>query len=182
MTFEAAAQHLRDFYVLAGTGSAALVGLLFVGLSLHLRVVIAVAEVRSLARFTLANFGLVLFASMFLVIEQGRLTAGFQLIGSAIVTILVVIRSVIDVVRAGPQGLETTLGDRTRIILRFGSSAAGYLSVGAAGVLLVANQIDLFTTVVEIAFVLLLVVALRNTWDLLVTVGRISLEAEDQKG
>jgi hypothetical protein len=51
------ASDLRDFYILAGTGAATLVGLLFVGLSLHLRVVIVTSEVRSLARVTLANFG-----------------------------------------------------------------------------------------------------------------------------
>jgi len=46
--------------MLAGTAAATLVGLLFVGLSLHLRAVLSRSEVRSLARVTLANFGLIL--------------------------------------------------------------------------------------------------------------------------
>jgi hypothetical protein len=35
-----AAGDFRDFYILAGTSAATLVGLLFVGLSLHLRIVV----------------------------------------------------------------------------------------------------------------------------------------------
>jgi hypothetical protein len=42
----------HDFYMLAGAASATLVGLLFVGLSLHLRIVVTTSEVRSLARVT----------------------------------------------------------------------------------------------------------------------------------
>ncbi len=178
MTFDAAARALHDFYILAGTGAAALVGLLFVGLSLHLRVVISVAEVRSLARFTLANFGAVLFVAMFLVIEENRIAAGLQLIGSAVVTILVVTPSLVDVIRER-RGLAASRAERIRILLRFASSGAGYLAVGGAGFLLLAGQIDLFMVVIEVSLVLLLAVALRNTWDLLVTVGRIT--AEDEK-
>jgi len=40
MSYSTAAGDLRDFYILAGTAAATLVGLLFVGLSLHLRTVI----------------------------------------------------------------------------------------------------------------------------------------------
>ena len=173
MTFDAAYKTLHDFYVLSATGSATLVGLLFVGLSLHLRTVIAVAEVRSLARFTLSNFGTVLFASMFLVINEGEMTNGYQLIGIALVTMVVVSSSVASLFR-GTQRLTRNRADRVRILLRFGSSAVGYVAVGAAGVLLLANQVALFMLVIEVSFVLLLVVSLRNTWDLLVTVAEAS--------
>ena len=76
MTYEAAAGDLHDFFVLAGSSAAALVGLLFVGLSLHLRTVIAASAVRSLARITLANFGAVLFVSMFMVLAGGTTDGG----------------------------------------------------------------------------------------------------------
>ena len=59
-----------------------MVGLLFVGLSLHQRVVISTPEVRGLARVTLANFGAVLFVTLFMVITEDRSTAALQLIGS----------------------------------------------------------------------------------------------------
>jgi hypothetical protein len=57
MLYQAALAGWHDFFILAGTASATLVGLLFVGLSLHLRIVVSTSEVRSLARVTLANFG-----------------------------------------------------------------------------------------------------------------------------
>ena len=50
---------------------------------------IVAAEVRSLARVTLANFGAVLFVSLFMVINQGPTTAALQLIGSGILTLIV---------------------------------------------------------------------------------------------
>jgi len=61
--YQVLARRWHDFYIVAGTSSATLVGLLFVGLSLHLREVLSRSEVRSLARVTLANFGIVLFVS-----------------------------------------------------------------------------------------------------------------------
>ena len=46
MTFEQALQSWHDFYLTAGAASATLVGLLFVGLSLHIRVVVSHPDVR----------------------------------------------------------------------------------------------------------------------------------------
>ena len=45
MTYADALQSWRDFYVTAGAAAATLVGLLFVGLSLHIQVVVAHADV-----------------------------------------------------------------------------------------------------------------------------------------
>ena len=50
MTYADAVQSWRDFYVTAGAAAATLVGLLFVGLSSHIRVVVSQADVKSLAR------------------------------------------------------------------------------------------------------------------------------------
>ncbi len=122
MSFQTAVGGWHDFYILAGTAAATLVGLLFVGLSLHLRVVIASSEVRSLARVTLANLR--------------------------------------------PR-------DRARLLLRFGLSVASYLAVTVAGVLLFSSS-QAFTWLV-VATLVLLLVSLRNTWDLLVTVGDVTL-------
>src|SRR2546427_10591987 len=91
----------HDFYIMAGTASATLVGLLFVGLSLHLQIVVTASEVRSLARVTLANFGAVLFVSLFMVILQDPSSAGLQLIGAGIVSIVVAAPSLVGAVRSG---------------------------------------------------------------------------------
>src|SRR5205807_10507970 len=66
MIYQAALAGWHDFFILAGTASATLAGLLFVGLSLHLRIVVTTSSVRSLTRVTLANFGAVLFVSLFM--------------------------------------------------------------------------------------------------------------------
>jgi len=71
---------------------------------------------------------------------------------------------------------------RARLVLRFGLSTVSYLAIIVAGVLLVSSVTAAFTWLV-IATVLLLLVSLRNTWDLLVTVGDVTLggEAEAEK-
>jgi hypothetical protein len=181
MSYHTAASDLHDFYILAGTAAATLVGLLFVGLSLHLRVVIAASEVRSLARVTLANFGAVLFASLFLVINEDQTTAALQLIGVGIVSLIVTLPSLVDAARSSRATLAMRRMDRVRLVLRFGLSAFGYLGVIGAGILLLASTFVAFTVVLEIAIVLLLVISLRNTWDLLVTVGDVTLGDDQQK-
>jgi len=172
---------LHDFYIVAATASATLVGLLFVGLSLHLRIVIATAEVRSLARVTLANFGAVLFVAMFMVIAEDQSTAAFQLIGSGIVSLVVVAPSLLATFRSQENNLLMRRVDRARLVLRFGLSGAGYLAIIAAGVLLLSSLIVAFTVVIEVTIVVLLVVSLRNTWDLLVTVGDVAVSRDENE-
>jgi hypothetical protein len=179
--YQTIATDLRDFYILAGTAAATLVGLLFVGLSLHLRVVIAASEVRSLARVTLANFGAVLFVSMFMVITEDQSTAAWQLIGSGIVSLAISTPSLVTAARTGPGNLQMMRRDRARLLLRFGLSSVSYLAIIAAGILLLSARTSAFPTVLVVAIVVLLVVSLRNTWDLLVTVGEVTLEGEPDK-
>jgi len=63
--------------------------------------------------------------------------------------------------------------DRARLLLRFGLSVASYLAITVAGALLFSST-QAFTWLV-VATVVLLLVSLRNTWDLLVTVGEVAL-------
>ncbi len=64
--------------------------------------------------------------------------------------------------------------DRARLILRFGLSAASYVAIIVAGGLLFSSSSSAFTWLV-VAILVLLIVSLRNTWDLLVTVGDVTL-------
>ena len=171
MSYQTTVSGWHDFYILAGTASATLVGLLFVGLSLHLRVVVASFEVRSLARVTLANFGAVLFVALFMVIPEGRSTTGIELIASGAASLLIISPSLVT----GSLGrtLQMQRRDRARLILRFGLSAASYLAIIVAGAVLFSS-LSAFTWLV-VAIVVLLIVSLRNTWDLLVTVGDVTL-------
>jgi hypothetical protein len=175
MSYPTAATDLRDFYILSGTAAATLVGLLFVGLSLHLRTVISATEVRSLARVTLANFGAVLFVTLFMVITEDKSTAALQLIGSGVVSLIIATPTLVAAGRNQAHTIDMQRLDRARLVLRFGLSCAGYLAIVAAGALLLSSLISAFAVALVVAIVVLLVVSLRNTWDLLVTVGEVTL-------
>ena len=174
VSYQTAVSGWHDFYILAGTASATLVGLLFVGLSLHLRIVVASSEVRSLARVTLANFGAVLFVALFMVIPEGQSAVASQLIGAGVVSLVIIAPSLMAAGRSRGWTLQMRRVQRARLVLRFGLSTVSYLAVIVAGVLLLSSPTSAFTWLV-IATVLLLVVSLRNTWDLLVTVGDVTL-------
>jgi hypothetical protein len=180
VSYQSAVSGWHDFYILAGTASATLVGLLFVGLSLHLRVVVVVSEVRSLARITLANFGCVLFVALFLVVPQAQLATAFQLIGAGIVSLVVTVPSLVP---GGVRGrrLRMTFMQRARIVLRFSLSILSYLAIIVAGVLLASSSSSAFT-VLMISVIVLLVISLRDTWDLLVTVGDLTMRREKGSG
>jgi hypothetical protein len=168
VSYSTTASSWHDFYVIAGTASATLVGLLFVGLSLHLRVVVARADVRSLARVTLANFGLVLFVSLFIVIPNSQSATAVQVIGSGVVTLAIAAPSIVAAARSRGRLLRLP-----QLILRFGLSGISYVMVILAGVLLQSSFTAGFGFL-AIPTVLLLFVSLRNTWDLLVTVADVT--------
>jgi hypothetical protein len=159
-------QRWHDFYIVAGTTAATLVGLLFVGISLHLRAVLARPDVRSLARITLANFGLVLFVSLFMVIREPSAAAASQLIGAGAVTLAVTAPSL----RAAMRTRERTLRP-VQLALRFGFSGLAYVVVLIAGAVLGTGRTDPALGALWPVTVILLFLSLRNTWDLLVGVG-----------
>jgi len=165
------AQRWRDFYILAGTAAATLVGLLFVGLSLHLRAVLSRPEVRSLARVTLANFGLILFVSMFMVIPQSGSATDPFLIGAGVFSLIVITPSVLAAGRSRTRTLR-----RSQLAARFGSSVVAYLGVILAGLLLGRGSDDAAFGWLLAAILVLLIVSLRNSWDLLVSVGAATLD------
>ena len=169
---QAALQSWHDFYLVVGPAAASLVGLLFVGLTLHLRAVLARDEVRGLARATFSNFALVLIVALLFVIPQDASALGTQLIIAALVSLGVAAPAVASAARSQTR----TLAAR-QLVLRFGLSAAGYVVVGVAGGLITAARpqgLSLLAT----AVIALLVISLRNSWDLLVSVGDVVLAAE----
>ena len=182
MTYQQTASAFRDFYILSGTASATLVGLLFVGLSLHLRTVIKTPEVRSLARVTLANFATVLLVTMFMVINEPAAAAGWQLIITSIVSFGVTAPSLLGAARSQTQRLQMRRADRARLTLRFGLSSLSYLAIMAAGAALLLSLVSAFISLLIAAILVLLVVSLRNTWDLLVTVGEVTLGPDEERG
>jgi hypothetical protein len=171
MRFSDVVQSWHDFYVTAGAAAATLVGLLFVGLSLHIRVVVSHQDVRSLARVTLTDFVAVLLIALLLLAPAGAIgsatTVGMWLILIALVSFALTVRSAVDGFRT-----RRSTAIRLRVLLaRFGMSWAGYAGVGFVGVLLAVQDASNGLSVLFGVVVILLVVAVRNTWDLLVTVA-----------
>ncbi|MGZ6544197.1 MAG: hypothetical protein ACXVEI_02660 [Actinomycetota bacterium] len=170
MPYGIVALRWHDFYVVAGTAAATLVGLLFVGLSLHLRAVLSRSEVRSLARVTLANFGLLLFVSLFMVIPQGPSAACTELVVSGALSLGLVAPSLIAAARSKTRTLRPF-----KLALRAGVSALAYLGVIFAGTLLERGSYETALSWLVAVTVMLLFVSLRNSWDLLVSVGAATM-------
>jgi len=77
----------QPFYLTAGAAAATLVGLLFVGLSLHIRVVVAQRDVRSLARVTLTEFFVVLLVALALLQPtESSAQVGYWLVAISVIS------------------------------------------------------------------------------------------------
>lgn len=176
MPYQAAIQGWHDFYLVVGGASATLVGLLFVGLSLHLRAVIARPEVRSLARATLTNFVLVLLVALFILIPQSGAGFGQELIFSGAISGAIVAPTVVAAARSQTRTLRVF-----QMVVRFGISIAGYAGVIAAGAVITGGTFPAALGWLCAMSIALLVVSLRNSWDLLVSVGEATME-EKQAG
>lgn len=168
MDFQATLLGWHDFYILTGTAAASLVGLLFVGLSLHLRVVISHADVRALARVTMTSLALTLLLALFMVIPPPTApsSTGWNLVGLGAAGLVLIAQNLVAGLQSGAQ----TLGFRL-LLWRFGLTTISFCGVVGAGAVLVAGDFRLALSLLLGFVVALLVVALRNSWDLLVTVG-----------
>jgi len=173
MTYQTAVASWHDFYGIAGPAAATLVGLLFVGLSLHLRAVVSRPEVRSLARVTLTNFALLLLLALFLSIPQDSASASTELLVAGSFSVLVSIPSLIAAARSRTR----TLG-LLQLTMRFGLSTVSYAGVLVAGALVGSGEFSSAMYWLVAVTVALFIVSLRNTWDLLVGLAPVTLAGD----
>ncbi len=167
MTFAQALQSWHDFYLTAGAASATLVGLLFVGLSLHIRVVVSHTDVRALARVTLTNFFVIVLISLSILIPASSATnIALWVLLVGLVSLGLMLRPAIE----GLRNRSSTLGLAV-LTARFGISALGYVALVALAAVFAAGNFDAGFNGLVTVVVVLLVMAVRNTWDLLVTVA-----------
>ena len=169
MSFSDTVQGWHDVYATAGGGAAALAGLLFVGLSLHLRAVVSHRDIRALARVTLSDFFVVLVLALFILAPSGGAAAtGYEVGGIGLVGFLLMVRPAVQ----GMRGRRTGSPWFRVLVFRFGLSGLGYLGLVATGAALAGTgdyRDALYGLLVVV--VVLLMVGVRNTWDLLVTVA-----------
>jgi small-conductance mechanosensitive channel len=168
MSFQDTLLSWHDFYLACAAASATFAGLLFVGISLHLRIIVTHPEARSLARVTLSDYFVVLLVSLVLLTPAGvPQQLGIEMIGIAAVSLALITPTSVRGIRARRA---RTLGLRL-LISRFGLSMLGYIALGILGLLFYLGSTPaLFAQLVWIVLVLL-IVAVRNTWDLLVTIA-----------
>ena len=178
MPYEQVVQRWHDFYLTAGAAAASLTGLLFVGLSQHIDIVVRRSDVRTLAAVTLTDFFLVLVVSLLILLPANDSRAhGVWLLGVGAAGLVIALRSL----AAGIQHRQTWgLGLRI-LVARFGVSGACQVGIGVAGVLLLTGNTDVAFQALLAMILVLLVITMRNSWDLLVTVAQKSAERSQQK-
>ena len=169
MSFAAQLQSWHDVYLATAAAAATLAGLLFVGLSLHLRTVVSHPDVRALARVTLSSFFTVVMASVYMLVPvPDSPSLGYPLVGIAAGATLLLMRPAWNGVR-NRRSRSLTLGV---LAIRFGTCLLAYLALGAAGAVFVFHsEFEAGFQGLLVATVILLVVSVRNTWDLLVTIA-----------
>jgi hypothetical protein len=176
MNFGTAIQDWHDFYMIVGTAAASLVGLLFVGLSLHLRVVVTHPDVKALARITLASLGLTMVVALFMVIPESgdSSSTGWNLVGAGIFGFVLIGRPLVAGIRSSRRALSFG-----HLMLRFGLTGATFAAVLVGGIILLGGNYQVGLSWFVGASVALLVGALRNSWDLLVSVGDATMSHEE---
>jgi hypothetical protein len=161
--FIQAVEGWHDYYHVMGDASAALMGLLFVSLSLNVREITRKinADLRVLAAQTFTNFiCLVMFALLFVIPNQGPLGLGLPMLGIDMILLVVTARRFIQA-RRHPR----TWG-RGDLILRFAIPSICFVTIFAIAVtVLLGNTGGLYWFVP--VTILLLWGASINAWDLL---------------
>jgi hypothetical protein len=176
MNFLTTLQSWHDFYSLMGMAAGSLVGLLFVGLSLHLQVVVTHEDVRALARVTMSSLGLSLVLALFMVIpgDTDPASTGWEIVGVGIASFLIIGRPLVSGFRSSNRALNFR-----HLILRFGLTIGTYIAALIAGIILISGDYQAGLSWLVGVSVSLLVTALRNSWDLLVTVGDATIRRSE---
>ena len=162
-------EHWREFYLLVGTGGGTLVALLFVAVSLgtgYLTNAQAVAT-RSFISPVVVHFAVVFFLSCIALIPS-HTSAFFAVVigGTALVGFVVSTYSTIQILRH--QDWSQYWLDR---ICYGGLPAATYCALGAAAWMTYREQ-HMALDVLAGTLLLLLLVNLRNAWDLMLDMVR----------
>jgi hypothetical protein len=167
----------HDFYVLLGTAAAALVALLFVAASIGASVL---TPGRSRATRTYVSpivfhYAAILFASLIaLVPTQTPLWLGISMGSVAIIGLLYSLFVCFHLIRDHVADIADLLG--------YGGCPAAAYAMALISAFLFKNQSAAAVNVAAGAFMVLLVVNIRNAWDLLTALARMSNEQRGKSG
>jgi hypothetical protein len=168
--FAALVESWHDFYLTAGAAAAALIGLLFVGISINLDEFTTDdgAGIRILAEQAFANFVFVLVISLMILIpdqDQASLTLQLGIVG--ILGTFRIIRRAI-VLRRRPN---QPFGGWRYVIRRLGLAGAASVGLIAVAALVPSNPVSALYWLVAVVLIYLTSAA-DSAWDLLIEVGR----------
>lgn len=160
----------HDFYLMAGTSAATLIGLLFVGISINLDQITSEegTGVRVLAEQAFANFVIVMFIALFVLIPgQERQILSVEL---AIVGTLGTVRVVLRTVSIRRRQVRP-FGGMRYVVRRFGLSAVAGIGTIAVAATLPTNPTTGLYWLIGVVLIFLISAA-DSAWDLLIEVGR----------
>jgi hypothetical protein len=158
-------QQLHDFFITLGGAAAALLGLLFVAVSVNARTIVGHEDLRELARQTFINLVAVLLYALFGLLPQPAQAYGLQL----------VIAAGILVIGTGPRFVRSFVRPAGRVrrvtqVLRFGIVLVLQIGALVVGIELMRSVLVAVSALIGIQFALLLGAA-RNSWEMLVELG-----------
>jgi hypothetical protein len=159
----------HDFFIVAGTAAATLVGLLFVGLSVNVDEVMARdrPDLRALAEQAFASFTYVLLISLFFLVP--RIDPSNIAVELATLGVLGLWRILVRI-RRGFRYADRRSWGRSWMARRLGLPAIAYLGLGVVALGIALLQPDAMSILVAVLFVLLTTAA-DSAWDLLVRVS-----------
>jgi hypothetical protein len=166
----------RDFYLLAGTAAATLMGLLFVALSLRVEILAREhqSHLGALAREAFSSFMIALFLSLLMVSPRVALRPLAVSLGAlGLFRLVLLLRRLGGALARG--GRDPWFG-RRYLLVRFSIPIAAYVTLVIAAVELARHAGEEGLAAVMLATVLLISDGARSAWDLLMRVGRM-LEA-----
>jgi hypothetical protein len=162
--FTQAVEGWHDFYHVIGDAAAALMGLLFVSLSLNANVITrkANADLRILAGQTFTSFiCLIMFALLFLIPRQGPMGLGLPMLGIDLIVLYVTGRRFLETQRNRPR-----LWGRGSLALRFAIPAICFVTILIIAVTVLVGMTGGLFWFVPVTIMLLWDASL-NAWDLL---------------
>jgi len=165
----------HDFYLLAGTVSATLMGLLFVALSLHWDVVLedSRTHLHAIAIEACGAFLIVAFLSLLLLAP----TSNARPLGTGLLA-LGVLRLLIGLRHSRVMwGSADESFSRSEMIYRSVVIPAAFALLAWSGFLILRRDLELGLALLMITVLLLLGMGARASWDLLVRVGRLKMRA-----
>jgi hypothetical protein len=160
----------HDFYLLAGTVSATLMGLLFVALSLHWDVVLedSKTHLHAIAIEAFGAFLIVAFLSLLLLAPTSNARPlGTGLLGLGVARLLIGLRHSRVMWRSADESFS-----RSEMIYRSVVIPAAFALLAWSGILILRKNLETGLALLTITVMVLLGMGARASWDLLVRVGR----------